>query len=474
MDSAECSLNIDDHLHCLYCYKLGCGYDKCKLITCSECDIRLHPCKLDDHLIICPKVRVNCPNVLGGCPVVMRRDRISSHLKHCCASVTLCAIQWNRRILSNSAKRKMKRIAKQLDKLSSDRPFVDSSQIDIHLAIRDQDMLLESYRIKRSERKRLLDFINPFHPVMPPRIQFEPQKSFVDEDSSDEETILKKKLLKKRKSPFENCYLCKIDPTSQHLHTLGNFMEPKEEEVDIKIPIKVSVMPTFYERLNLYIDIVSEHLSAYARKGENMQCFGSGITVYTFCCNEMFRRDEYSDHYELCHMNMDEYIGRCPLYADGCPFSYYKRKPKWGTLRFNQYLSCIVHVPTECPTESRIEIPYKGLSLSDLPADVLYEILKYLDSGSLRCLSATNRRLRRVCFENFASSAMVYVKWEQSETRHWSEKCFAWEFSKGQQKISDWQYESSSVVSEHLKECQFNIINKCRRGKIPLPCFPEA
>lgn len=69
-------------------------------------------------------------------------------------------------------------------------------------------------------------------------------------------------------------------------------------------------------------------------------------------------------------------------------------------------------------------IPYTGMSLSELPEDVLYEILRYLDSGSLRCLAATNHRLRNLCFKNFASSAMVHIKWAKSETGNWSEKCF--------------------------------------------------
>lgn len=52
-------------------------------------------------------------------------------------------------------------------------------------------MLLESYRISRSERKRLSDFWNPFHPLMPLRVPLEPQKTFADVDSSDEENLMK-------------------------------------------------------------------------------------------------------------------------------------------------------------------------------------------------------------------------------------------------------------------------------------------
>ncbi|VDM48239.1 unnamed protein product [Toxocara canis] len=325
--------------------------------------------------------------------------------------------------------------------------------------------MLETYRTSRNDRKRLTDFQNPFHPLMPLRIPLEPQQSFVDEDSSDEENLLQEKLRKKRKSPFENCYLCKIDPTSQHLHTLGNFIEQKDEEIDIKIPIKISLIPSFYEQRKLYVDIVREHLSAFARKGENMACFRAGITVYTFCCNESFRRDEYCDHYELCHMDVDDYIGRCPMYTDGCPFFYYKKAPKWGSLRFSEYLSCVIHCPPEVPTK----IPYTGISLCELPKDVLHEIVQYLDSCSLRCLSATNHYLRRLCFENFCSASMVHIKWERSETHSWYEKCFMWEFSTSQRRIIDWNNQSTLPISDHLCECEFNVAEKYEAKKIALP-----
>uniref|UniRef100_A0A915A740 F-box only protein 30 n=1 Tax=Parascaris univalens TaxID=6257 RepID=A0A915A740_PARUN len=463
MEYEECSLDIDDHIHCRYCYKIGCNYSKCKMIICTECSIPLHPCKLDDHLLLCSKARVPCPNASGGCPLVLRRERIGAHLESCCASVVFCAVQWNRRILSSFAKRKMKRIAKGLQTVDT-RCRTDPAEIDVNAAIVDQEMLLESYRISRNERKRLSDFWNPFHPLMPLRVPLEPQRAFNDDDSSDEENLMKEKLRKKRKSPFENCYLCKIDPASQHLHTLGNFIEQNDENVDVKVPaIKISLIPAFYEQRKLYIDIVREHLSSFVRKAENLSCYRIGVTVYTFHCNENFRRNEYSEHYKLCHMEADEYIGRCPMYIDGCPFFYFKKSPKWGSL--SQYLSCVVH----CPPEMFSVIPYAGKALSELPEDVLHEILQYLDSGSLRCLAATNHRLRNLCFKNFASSAMVHIKWTKSETGNWSEKCFVWEFSKSQRKIDEWNNESTLPLTNHLHECEFNIIKKYDAEKIALP-----
>lgn len=78
-----------------------------------------------------------CPNASGGCPLVLRRERIGAHLENCCASVVFCAVQWNRRILSSFAKRKMKRIAKGLQ-IVDPRCRTDPAEIDVNAAIVDQ------------------------------------------------------------------------------------------------------------------------------------------------------------------------------------------------------------------------------------------------------------------------------------------------------------------------------------------------
>ncbi|VDN28492.1 unnamed protein product [Gongylonema pulchrum] len=279
------SMHIDDHIHCIYCFRTRCTYSQCELRPCPECRAVLHTCKLEDHLTICPKAFVPCLCQAYGCPLWLRRYKIKQHLEHCCASA---------------------------------------------------EEIIDSYRISREDRKLLTDFQNPCHPMMPLRLSFERQPFFEDEDSSDEENRQKEIQLKQKRSPFEHCYLCKADPASQHLHVLGNASFEKDVVADEEkqAPVKVSPLPPFYESRNLYVNIVRDRLSAFFRKGENMPCVRSGISVYTYCCNESFRRDEYCAHYELSHMNIDDCIGRCPLYLDGCPFFFCRSEPLWGQLRY--------------------------------------------------------------------------------------------------------------------------------------------
>lgn len=75
------------------------------------------------------------------------------------------------------------------------------------------------------------------------------------------------------------------------------------------------------------------------------------------------------------------------------------------------------------PPEPSI-LPFDGSPLYDLPPIILIEILQYLDSASLRCLSSTCKHMRLMCFKVASDSAMVHIKWERAESGHWSEKCF--------------------------------------------------
>lgn len=54
-----------------------------------------------------------------------------------------------------------------------------------------QEVLLDSYRTSRQDRKRLTDYHNPCHPPLPLRIALQKQETFIDEDSSDDENRAK-------------------------------------------------------------------------------------------------------------------------------------------------------------------------------------------------------------------------------------------------------------------------------------------
>ena len=40
-----------EHEHCVNCFLFGCKYDNvCSLVNCNFCGVRLHKCKLEDHV----------------------------------------------------------------------------------------------------------------------------------------------------------------------------------------------------------------------------------------------------------------------------------------------------------------------------------------------------------------------------------------------------------------------------------------
>lgn len=45
-----------------------------------------------------------------------------------------------------------------------------------------------------------------------------------------------------------------------------------------------------------------------------------------------------------------------------------------------------------------------------------------------------------------------------------------WEFSKSQRKIDEWNNESTLPLTNHLHECEFNVVKKYDVKKIALPC----
>lgn len=60
------STDIDDHIHCTYCFCVNCQYNRCALRPCPECHVMLHGCKLEDHLLICAKVTVVLFQILSN------------------------------------------------------------------------------------------------------------------------------------------------------------------------------------------------------------------------------------------------------------------------------------------------------------------------------------------------------------------------------------------------------------------------
>ncbi|XP_077360797.1 F-box only protein 40-like [Festucalex cinctus] len=90
------------HAHCDSCYSRRCRERTeagvcCALVACNlHCGARFHLCKEEGHLPLCPRARVPCLNAAYGCPALLPRARLASHLRTCPASVVVCGAEWNR------------------------------------------------------------------------------------------------------------------------------------------------------------------------------------------------------------------------------------------------------------------------------------------------------------------------------------------------------------------------------------------
>ncbi|KAM9348352.1 F-box only protein 40-like [Symphorus nematophorus] len=90
------------HVHCDSCYSRRCRVRVevsvcCALVSCRlHCGALFHLCKEEDHLLLCPNVRVPCLNAGYGCPVQLPRSSQAAHLQVCRASVVCCTMEWLR------------------------------------------------------------------------------------------------------------------------------------------------------------------------------------------------------------------------------------------------------------------------------------------------------------------------------------------------------------------------------------------
>ncbi|KAK2828213.1 hypothetical protein Q5P01_019247 [Channa striata] len=96
------SFRVQQHVHCDSCYSRRCRARVevsvcCAVTPCRlHCGALFHLCKEQDHLLLCPNVRVPCLNAGYGCPVQLPRSAQAAHLQVCPASVVCCSIEWLR------------------------------------------------------------------------------------------------------------------------------------------------------------------------------------------------------------------------------------------------------------------------------------------------------------------------------------------------------------------------------------------
>uniref|UniRef100_A0A7N6AYR6 F-box protein 30b n=1 Tax=Anabas testudineus TaxID=64144 RepID=A0A7N6AYR6_ANATE len=134
----------EDHVHCISCVNQRCMVRSqpgiaCDLITCPlVCGAVFHSCKVDEHQLMCPLVRVPCLNSGYGCPTTLVRNQMSAHLEVCPAGVVCCTMEWNRWPVSCLDYTSYESLSRGVEEVE---------QLDMALALQDQRTLLESLKV---------------------------------------------------------------------------------------------------------------------------------------------------------------------------------------------------------------------------------------------------------------------------------------------------------------------------------------
>nr|XP_015802735.2 F-box only protein 30 isoform X2 [Nothobranchius furzeri] len=135
---------MEDHVHCVSCINLRCTLKpqpgvSCDLISCPLlCGAGFHSCKVEEHQLLCPMMRVPCLNSGYGCPATLIRNQMSAHLDMCPAGVVCCTMEWNRcpvSCLDYTSYESLSRVVEEVE------------QLDMALALQDQRTLVKSHEV---------------------------------------------------------------------------------------------------------------------------------------------------------------------------------------------------------------------------------------------------------------------------------------------------------------------------------------
>ncbi|XP_032399308.1 F-box only protein 30 [Etheostoma spectabile] len=134
----------EGHGHCMSCVNQRCMVRpqpgiSCDLITCPlVCGAVFHSCKVDEHHLMCPLMRVPCLNSGYGCPSTLVRNQMYAHLEVCPAGVVCCTMEWNRWPVSCLDYTSYENLSRGVEEVE---------QLDMALALQDQRTLLESLKV---------------------------------------------------------------------------------------------------------------------------------------------------------------------------------------------------------------------------------------------------------------------------------------------------------------------------------------
>lgn len=119
----------------------------CALIPCRLlCGAVFHLCKEEDHLLLCPNVRVPCLNAAYGCQVHLPRSSQAAHLQVCPASVVCCSMEWLRWPSDDTDPHNDIALKQQVMKEREEQGEVEA--LDLAMALVDQKELFNRLKMK--------------------------------------------------------------------------------------------------------------------------------------------------------------------------------------------------------------------------------------------------------------------------------------------------------------------------------------
>ncbi|XP_078122838.1 F-box only protein 40-like [Sander vitreus] len=149
-NSHRSASRVRQHVHCDSCYSRRCRARVevsvcCAVIPCRLlCGALFHLCKEEDHLLLCPNVRVPCLNADYGCPLHLPRSSQAAHLQVCPASVVCCSMEWNRWPVNDAHSYPNTELHENLLKEGEQKGC-----LDLAMALKDQDLLFHTMKMKK-------------------------------------------------------------------------------------------------------------------------------------------------------------------------------------------------------------------------------------------------------------------------------------------------------------------------------------
>ena len=378
-----------NHDHCKDCYRMNCMVKPDDITSCSlnycqvGCGARFHSCKSEDHRNMCLKEKVPCINHVNGCPVELTRGKLSEHLPVCPASVVLCPREWNRWPMHSQDKG-------WKAPMPFKNPHVKCGQIDVAFALRDQKMLMESFKTPRKTRRILRNPLTQCYPAVPIQSHSSVLDSPTSETShvSDDESGtpwdlteppagLMQTISDQLSKKSSNQLYAASKQTSESLTKALDYVTGKQglkrlaeiakmteqsshvsEDVD---KIDKTLETTSIQDPNSSKDLTSmqndfctanvnskeeDEFEIYYTEKKLFEILGLDLSMhfissyqakplkmFTFLCGREFRRDEYPWHVKNYHSdiqcNLNNWFEqRCPLSYLGCTFAFERFKPK--------------------------------------------------------------------------------------------------------------------------------------------------